>query len=54
MNLHVFEFLFFDSAGEVSNDVNILFNLRFIKKQNTAGFLRKYYMLKSSKLRRFH
>ena len=52
MSLDAFEFLFFDSAREASNDVNIF--LRFIKKQKPAVFLRKYYMLTSSKLRRFH
>ena len=54
MNLSAFEFLFFDSAREASNDVNTFLNLRFIKKQEPAVFLRKYYMLTSSKLRRFH
>ena len=49
------EFLFFGSAEEASNDVNTFLNLRFIKKQNRNQlFLRKYYMLTSSKLRRFH
>ena len=51
MSLDAFEFLFFDSAREASNDVNTFLNLRFIKKQKPAGvFLRKYYMLTSSKL----
>ena len=53
MNLDAFEFLFLDSAREASNDVNTFSNLRFIKKQKPALFLRKYYMLTSSKLR-FH
>ena len=44
----------FDSGRESSNDVNTFLNLRFIKKQKLAGvFLRKYYLLTSSKLRRF-
>ena len=38
MSLNVFEFLFFDSAREASNDVNTFLNLRFIKKQKPAGF----------------
>ena len=38
MNLNAFEFLFFDSAREPSNDVNTFLNLRFIKKQKPAGF----------------
>ena len=54
MSLDAFEFLFFDSAREASNDVDTFLNLRFIKKQKLAVFLRKYYMLTSSKLRRFH
>ena len=49
MSLDAFEFLFFDSAREASNDVNTFLNLRFI-----SCFLRKYYMLTSSKLRRLH
>ena len=53
MSLDAFEFLFFDSAREASNDVNTFLNLRFIKKQKPAVFLRKYYMLTISKLR-FH
>ena len=32
------EFLFFDSAREASNDINTFLNLRFNKKQKTAGF----------------
>ena len=49
------ECLFFDSAEGASNDVNTFLNLRFIKKQNRNQlFLRKYYMLTSSKLKRFH
>ena len=51
MNLDAFEFLFFYSAREASNDVNTFLNLRFIKKQKPAAFLRKYYMLTSSNLR---
>ena len=54
MSLDAFEILFFDSARETSNYVNTFLNLRFIKKQEPAVFLRKYYMLTSSKLRRFH
>ena len=54
MSLDTFEFLFFDSAREASNDVDTFLNLRFIKKQKSAGFLRKYYMLTTSKLRMFH
>ena len=57
MNMDAFEFLVFDSGREASNDVNTVLNLRFVKKQKTAGFffyLRKYHMLTSSKLRRFH
>ena len=54
MSLDAFEFLFFDSARETSNDVNTFLNLKFIKKQEPAVFMRKYYMLTSSKLRRFH
>ena len=38
MSLDAIEVWFFDSAGEASNDVNTFFNLRFIKKQKTAGF----------------
>ena len=38
MSLNVFEFLFFDSAREASNDVNTFLNPRFIKKQKPAGF----------------
>ena len=36
MSLDAFEFLFFDSAREASNDGNIF--LRFIKKQKPADF----------------
>ena len=43
------EFLFFGSAKETSNDVNFFLNLRIIKKQKPAVFLRKYYILTSSK-----
>ena len=39
MSLDAFEFLFFDSAREASNDVNIF--LRFIKKQKPAVFFEK-------------
>ena len=49
MSPDAFEFLFFDSAREASNDVNTFLNLRFIKKQKPAVFLRKYYMLTISK-----
>ena len=38
MSLDAFEFLFFDSAREASNDVNTFLNLRFMKKQKPAGF----------------
>ena len=51
MSLDAFEFLFFDTAREASNDVNNFLNLRFVKKQKPAVFLRIYYMLTSSKLR---
>ena len=54
MSLDAFELLFFGSAREASNDVDTFLNLRFIKKQKSAGFLRKYYMLTTSKLRMFH
>ena len=53
-SLDGFEFLFSDSVREASNDVNTFLNLRFIKKEISCFFLRKYYMLTSSKLRRFH
>ena len=36
MGLDAFELLFFDSAREVSNDVNTFLNLKFIKKQKPA------------------
>ena len=48
------EFLLFHSAKEGNNDVNSFLNLRFITRQKPALFLRKYYMITSSKLRRFH
>ena len=48
MSLDAFEFLFFESAREASNDVNTFLNLRFIKKQKPAVFLKKY-MLTISK-----
>ena len=51
MRLDTSEFLFFDSAKEASNDVNTFLNLRFIKKQKPAVFLRNYYMLTSSNFR---
>ena len=38
MNPDAFEFLFFDSAREASNDVKTFLNLRFIKKQKPAAF----------------
>ena len=38
MSLDAFEFLFFDSAREASNDVKTFLNLRFIKKQKPAAF----------------
>ena len=53
MSLDAFEVWFFDSAREASNDVNTFFNLKFIKKQKTAGFFRKYYMITCSKLKGF-
>ena len=44
MSLDAFEFLFFGSVREASNDVNTILNLRFMKKQKPAGFfLRNYY-----------
>ena len=45
MSLDAFEDLFFDSARKASNDVSTFLNLRFIKKQKSAVFLRKCYML---------
>ena len=54
MSLDASEFLFFDSAKEASNNAKTFLNLKFIKKQKTTFFWRKYYMLTSSKLRRFH
>ena len=51
MSLDAFEFLFFNSARESSNDVKTFLKVRFIKKQKPAAFLRKYYILMSSKLR---
>ena len=53
-SLDAFEFLFFDSAGEASKDIDTFLNLRVIKKQKPAVFLRKYFKLTSSKLRMFH
>ena len=50
MSLDAFEFLIFDSSREASNDANSFLNLRFIKKQKPAVFIRKYYMLTISKL----
>ena len=41
MSLDAFEFLFLKSASEVSSDANTFLNLRFIKKQKPAAFLRK-------------
>ena len=41
MSLDAFEVWFFGSAREASNDVSTFFNLRFIKKQKTAGFFQK-------------
>ena len=38
MSLDPFEFLFFDSAREASDDVNSFLNLRFIKKHKPAFF----------------
>ena len=53
MSLDAFEYLFFDSARKASNDVSTFLNLRFIKKQKSAVFLRKCYMLTISKLALF-
>ena len=41
MSLDAFEFLFFDSARETTNDVNTFLNLKVIKKQEPAVFLGK-------------
>ena len=38
MSVDTFEFLLFDNAGKASNDVNTFLNLKFIKKQKSAGF----------------
>ena len=38
MSLDDFEFLFFESAGKASKDVETFLNLRFIKKQKSAVF----------------
>ena len=54
MILAAFEFLFFDSAKEASINVTTFLKLRFITEQKPALFLEKYYMLTSSKSRRFH
>ena len=54
MRLDASDFLFFDSAKEASNDVNTFFELKIYQETKTSCFLRKYYMLTSSKLRRFH
>ena len=54
MSLDASEFLLFDSAKEESNDVDTFLNLRYIKKQKAAFFVRKYYMLTSLRLRRFN
>ena len=48
-----FWILFFDSAREASKGVDTFLNLIFNKKQLLV-FLRKYFMLKSSKVRMFH
>ena len=50
MSLDAFEDLFFDSARKTSNDVSTFLSLRFIKKQKSAVFLRKCYMLTIAKL----
>ena len=44
MSLGAFEFLFFDSVREASNDVNTFSNLRFIKKQKPDDFLKKKFL----------
>ena len=44
MSLDAFEFLFFDSVREASNDVNTFSNLRFMKKQKPADFLKKKFL----------
>ena len=46
--------LFFDSAKEASNDVTTFWNLTFYHYTETSSFLRKYYMLMSSKSKSFH
>ena len=53
MSLEAFDFLFFDSTREASNDANTFLSLRLIKKQKPAVFLKKCYTLAGSKLR-FH
>ena len=52
MSLDAFEFLFFGSVREASNDVSTFLNLRFMKKEKPAVFLRKY-ILPTSNLK-FH
>ena len=50
MRMDAFEFLLFDNAGKASNDVNTFLNLKFIKKQMSAGiFLEK--ILHANKLK---
>ena len=44
MSLDAFEFLFFDRVRETSNDVNTFSNLRFMKKQKPADFLKKKFL----------
>ena len=38
MSLDTFEFLFFDSAREASNDISTFINLRFIRNRNHLFF----------------
>ena len=38
MSLDAYEFLFFDSSKEASNDASTFLNLKFIKKQKPAVF----------------
>ena len=43
MSLDAFEFLFFGSVREASNNVSTFLNLRFMKKQKPAVFFAKIY-----------
>ena len=49
MSLEAFDFLFFDSTREASNDANTFLSLRLIKKQKPAVFFEK--MLYASRLK---